>query len=156
MIIQATAKDFAALLRSQPPRDLQLVPDSAIAPPEVLAMLGNLAAGISPSFAPAAWLIVEAGEVVGLCSIVRTPRDGDLPIGYGIAPTRQGAGAATRAVAALVAWARTDPRVRRLSAETATDNLPSQKVLARNGFASVGERVDPEDGPLIQWALDVA
>lgn len=100
---------------------------------------------------PSAWLIVEGGEVVGLCAITRPPVDGFVDIGYGIAPTRQGSSAATRAVARVVAWADGDSRVRRLTAEIAVDNVASQRVLERNGFLRCGERVDPEDGALLCW-----
>jgi hypothetical protein len=78
MIIQANAADFAALLSSRAPRGLRLVPDSVIAPLEVLQMLGDLAARIALSFEPSAWLVVENDEVVGLCSAVRVPTDGEL------------------------------------------------------------------------------
>jgi DNA-directed RNA polymerase beta subunit len=43
----------------------------------------------------------------------------------------------------------TDLGVTALTAETSTSNEPSQRVLARNGFVQVGERVDDEDGQLI-------
>lgn len=156
MLIPATASDFDALLNSRAPRDLHLVADSAIAPLEVLQMLGDLAAEIGARFAPSAWLIVEDGEVVGLCSLTRAPTDATLHIGYGIAPSRQRAGAATRAIAALAAWARSDPRVARITADTGADNLASQRVLERNGFRCSGERIDPEDGPLVCWTLQLA
>jgi RimJ/RimL family protein N-acetyltransferase len=38
-----------------------------------------------------------------------------------------------------------------LTAETSTSNEPSQRVLVRNGFVQVGERIDDEDGRLICW-----
>lgn len=110
---------------------------------------------IRPAFAPSAWLVAEAGEIVGLLSLVRPPADGELRIGYGIAPSRHGRGIACRAVAGLVAWAATDPRVARISAETAVDNPPSQRVLERNGFHVTGSREDLEDGALLCWEKHV-
>jgi len=151
MIIEATASDFAALLNGAAPTNLRLVPDSVIAPPEVLQMLANLAGTIRTGFAPAAWLIVEDGELIGLCSVARLPEGGEVHIGYGVAPSRQGRGAATRAIADLLAWAGADPRVGLVSAETGADNVASQRVLERNGFVRTGERLDDEDGPLICW-----
>ncbi|WP_242108273.1 GNAT family N-acetyltransferase [Luteimonas aquatica] len=157
MLIEAKARDFAALLDARAPRqNLRLVPDCAIAPPDVLRMLGDLAADIRRHFAPSAWMIVENGEVVGLCSVIRPPLAGELHIGYGIAPRRQGAGVATRAVASLADWARGDPRVARITAETSVGNIGSQQVLARNGFRRTGERMDAEDGPLFCWELHTA
>ncbi|MDE8759317.1 MULTISPECIES: GNAT family N-acetyltransferase [Rhizobium] len=151
MIIELTPIDFDALLKGSAPLDLRLVPDSAIAPPEVLEMLSRLAADIGAAFSPSAWMIVEEDEIVGLCSIVRMPRDGNIRIGYGIAPSRQGRGCTTRAIGQLLAWGRSDPRVARLSAETGIGNIASQRVLERNGFIRTGERIDAEDGPLICW-----
>jgi RimJ/RimL family protein N-acetyltransferase len=155
MILPASLGDFASLLAMRAPRNLCLAPDTTIAPAEILAMLRDLAAGIELVFSPSGWLIVEGEEVVGLCSITRPPVDGVVDIGYGIAPTRQGSGAASRAVADVVAWASGDHRVRRLTAETAVDNIASQRVLERNGFRRCGERVDPEDGALLCWERDV-
>jgi RimJ/RimL family protein N-acetyltransferase len=156
MLIEATSQNFAALLRGEVPAPLRLC-DSPLAPPEVLAMLKQLADHIRVVFSPSAWMIVENDEIVGLLSPTRplNAEDRSLHIGYGVAPTRWGQGVATRAVADLVAWARQDPRVDALTADTSVDNPASQTVLARNGFQAVGERVDSEDGPLIMWRLGV-
>jgi RimJ/RimL family protein N-acetyltransferase len=150
MIIETTAADYAALLNNRAPRGLALA-DTPIAPPEILEMLASLAARIGASFAPASWLIVDQGEIVGLCSITRPPEDGCIDVGYGIAPSRQRRGIATRAVHAVIEWARGTPDVRAITAETAIDNIASQQVLARNGFLRVDERFDAEDGRLICW-----
>jgi RimJ/RimL family protein N-acetyltransferase len=156
MLIEAKTQDFAALLRGEAPAPYRLC-DSPLAPPEVLAMLAQLADGIRLVFSPAAWMIVEDGEIVGLLSPTKplNPADRSLHIGYGVAPTRWGKGVATRAVADLAAWARANERVHALAAETSIDNLASQAVLSRNGFQIVGERVDDEDGPVICWRLEV-
>lgn len=151
MIIKATANDFAALVAGKAPDGFYLVPDSDIAPSGVLTMLAELAARIRDDFEPAAWMIVEGCEVVGLCSATRVPENGELHIGYGVAPTRQGRGIATRAIGDLLDWARNDPRLRCVAAETSIDNLASQRVLERNGFVRRGERLDREDGQLICW-----
>jgi len=151
MIIELTTHDFEALLKGIAPRHLRLVPDSAIAPPEILGMLNRLATEINAEFSPSAWMIVEDGEIVGPCSIVRVPQDGNIHIGYGVAPSRQGLGSTTRAIAQLLEWAWNDPRVALISAETGWENIASQRVLQRNGFIRTGERIDAEDGPLICW-----
>jgi len=114
-------------------------------------MLNRLATEINAEFSPSAWMIVEDGEIVGLCSIVRVPQDGNIHIGYGVAPSRQGLGSTTRAIGQLLEWARNDPRVALISAETGLENIGSQRVLQRNGFIRTGERIDAEDGPLICW-----
>ena len=117
-------------------------------------MLAGIAARIEAQFTPAAWLMVEDGQAVGLCSIKAQTPDGSIDIGYGVAPTRRRRGAATRAVGEVVAWARADPRVRRLTAETLPEPGPSPKTLAANGFVQVGERIDPDDGRVWRWQCD--
>jgi RimJ/RimL family protein N-acetyltransferase len=153
MLIEATASEFAALIRGHAPRNLRLVAD--IAPPEVLAMLSDLAASIRAKFAPSAWLIVEGEDIVGLLSLIRAPNSDTITIGYGVAPASRGRGVATRAVTDLLIWAKADPRVGTVEADTAVDNLASQKVLAANDFTRIGERVDPDDGPVITWRRDL-
>jgi RimJ/RimL family protein N-acetyltransferase len=105
MILETHEDDYARLLLGQAPRDLRLA-DTPIAPPEVLAMLVDLARRVGADFSPAAWLVVENGELVGLCSIVKPPQNGVVEIGYGVAPSRQGRGSAGRAIAEIVRWAR--------------------------------------------------
>ena len=155
MLIEAKSQDFAALLRGQGPAPFRLC-DSPVAPLAVLEMLAGLAERIGQTFRPSAWMMVEDGQIVGLISPTRplTP-DGALRVGYGVAPTRWGRGVATRAVANLAAWAKLDPRVTALTAETSVHNPASQTVLTRNGFQQAGEREDREDGRLILWRLDL-
>ncbi|OHV22403.1 N-acetyltransferase [Rhizobium sp. RMa-01] len=155
MIVELTADDFAILLKGFAPQNLRLVPDSAIAPPEVLEMLARIAAEVGAAFAPSAWMMVEEGEIVGLCSIIRVPENGAIHVGYGVAPSRERRGYVTGAIAELLAWARKDPRVTLVSADTGVENIASQRVLERNGFVQTGERIDPEDGPLICWQASI-
>jgi len=150
MIVETTREDHASLCLGHAPGHFDNA-DSPIAPLEVLRMLADVAARVRESFSPASWLIVEDNEVVGLCSVTRPPSGGVIEIGYGIAPTRQNRGIAGRAIRDIVAWARTSPEVQAIIAETGIPNLASQRVLERNGFVRVGERVDEEDGPLICW-----
>lgn len=156
MIVSASHADFVALLGGRVPAPWRLVDDSAISPPEVLQMLSDLADSIRPAFDPAAWLIVQDCEVVGLLSLVRPFADGEICIGYGVAPTRQSRGATTAALVSLLEWARGDRRVERVTAETNLENVASQRVLEHNGFVRIGERVDDEDGALIVWQVLVA
>jgi RimJ/RimL family protein N-acetyltransferase len=151
MITEVTKNDFDAMLAGVAREGLHVAPDVVIAPPDVLAMLRSLADDVRERFTPAAWWIVNEGEVVGLCSVIRVPREGDVHIGYGIAPTRQGRGFATEAVSRILAWARSDPRVAQISAETGVENIASQRVLERNGFLRVGQRLDAEDGLVFCW-----
>ena len=100
------------------------------------------------------WLVAADGEVVGLCSYKVPPNaERSVEIGYGVALERRRLGHATRAVALLIEAARADARVGVLTAETALSNLPSQRVLAANGFADVGRGMDDEEGETIVWSL---
>lgn len=150
MIIETNTADYASLLRGDAPRDFTLA-DTPIAPAPVLEMLKDVAAQVGEGFSPASWLVVEDGEVVGLCSITRPPEHGVLDIGYGISPSRQGRGCASRAVREVVAWALGRRDVAAITAETSPANLASQRVLERNGFLTTGTRIDEEDGPLVCW-----
>ena len=150
MILETTEDDYVRLLLGAAPRHYQLA-DTPISSPDILKMLASVASRVWAGFSPASWLIVESGELVGLCSITRPPKDGCVDIGYGIAPSRRGLGYATRAVGEIVRWASDRPDVAALTAETSTANLASQRVLEANGFVRTGERVDDEDGPLICW-----
>jgi RimJ/RimL family protein N-acetyltransferase len=101
------------------------------------------------------WMIVSSGEVVGLCGYHQpTSAQGEVEIGYNVAPSRQRRGHATRAVAAILAIAENDTAIKKVLASTPVQNIASQRVLERNGFARIGERSDPEDGDLILWRID--
>ncbi|WP_309085540.1 GNAT family N-acetyltransferase [Chelativorans sp.] len=154
IILEASEADYSALLNHNAPRNLTL-PDTPIASLGVLQMLADVATSVRPIFSPASWLIVEAGEVVGLCSITRPPQAGTIDIGYGIAPSRHRRGIATRAIGHVVSWAHSRPEIAIVTAETGRANQASQSVLIRNGFVVIGERIDPEDGELICWQRPV-
>lgn len=154
-LIDASDEDFAALIAGPPPRGLTL-PEGGVEAAEVLSMLRVLASNVRAVIDPAAWLIVEDDEIVGLCSIMKPPStEGVIEIGYGIAATRRGRGAATRAVAGVLNWARAQRRITAVTADTAVANRSSQAVLERNGFARVGWRADPEDGDMVCWRIAV-
>lgn len=130
--------------------------DGNVAPPQVLSMLRDLAATIRPDFEPCAWAMMEEGLVLGLLSLVKPPPgDGAIEIGYGVADAAQGGGVCSRAVADLIRWAQDDGRVNLIRAETSTTNPASQRVLERNGFAVVSQRIDAEDGELFVWGRSV-
>jgi len=149
-LVELDPPAFAALAVGEAPAGLAL-PPSSLGPPEVLAMLARIAAEVAAVFEPGAWMIVDGKIIAGLLSQTAAPRDGVLTIGYGVAPSEQSRGAATAAVAALCAWASGDERVTAIFAETATGNPASQRVLAANGFAVTGRRIDAEDGELLCW-----
>lgn len=156
MLLPAEDADFEALHVGGLVRGRR-VAEGGIAPAPVMEMLQALALKIRSACSPAAWWILDDGEVVGLCSITAGPSaDGAIDIGYGVAASRQGRGAATRAVNEVLAWARLREDLTAVTAETSVSNPASQRVLERNGFLRIGTRIDPEDGELICWQASVA
>ncbi len=102
------------------------------------------------------WCVVERStrEAVGDCGTKGAPdADGRVEIGYGFVPAGRGRGLATEAVGAVAAHLLGDPEVRVVAADTAVDNLPSQRVLDNNAFRQVGTGWDEEDGDLLRWEL---
>lgn len=144
--------DFAWLLNEGPaPPNAAPICAGGIASTQVIALLRNLAASLRDVLrSDVSWLILAQGEAVGMISFTTS---GERPaIGYGIAPTREGRGYATAAVAALLPIARAAGYLG-LTAETGTDNRTSQLVLERNGFTCTGSRIDPDDGALYTWTI---
>tara|TARA_R110002096_G_scaffold78121_8_gene184084 strand:- start:757 stop:1314 length:558 start_codon:yes stop_codon:yes gene_type:complete len=155
MLIEAEDRHFAALIAGEAPAGFRLA-EAGIETPEILTMLRGLAARIRESFSPAAWMMVEDGELVGLCSLLNAPgADKACAIGYGVAASHRRRGVATRAIAELLDWARRDQQILTFTAETVVDNRPSHRVLEANGFHRIGGRTDPEDGDLFCWHCDV-
>lgn len=93
-------------------------------------------------------------ERIGTCGFKGPPSDdGMVEIAYGVNPNQQGKGYATEAAQALVAFARSDKRVRSIRAHTLASNVASCRVLEKCGFRFVGEVTHPEDGLLWRWEL---
>lgn len=150
MILETSIDDYTALCAGDAPRHF-LLADTAVAPLEIIKMLTSVADKVRQTFTPVSWLIVEDQELVGLCSVTRPPSAGVIDIGYGIAPSRRGRGIARKAIGEIVAWARYASHVAAITADTAPDNIASQRVLQFNGFSKIGERIDDEDGHLVCW-----
>jgi len=88
---------------------------------------------------------------VGSACFKGSPVDGEVEIGYGVSADHEKRGIATAGVAALVRQAFSRDQITKIKAETASDNIASQRVLQKNGFIDHGTRVDPEDGLLVVW-----
>lgn len=99
---------------------------------QILADRDGSATGVTPR------VIMADGVLAGAINIA--PHEGSDSIGYWIAREHWGRGIASRAVALMLGeWAR-----RPLLATTAGHNLPSIRVLEKNGFVVVSRRVTPE------------
>src|ERR1700678_1448651 len=76
------------------------------------------------------------GRAVGGIGFKGQPAAGCVEIGYGLAPSARGHGYAAEAVVALLAIA-ADHGLSRVIADTALDNIASQRALIKAGFGLV-------------------
>lgn len=98
----------------------------------------------------------ESGEVVGSCAFKTPPTsDGAVEIAYFTYPGFEGRGYATEMARRLVELARGSTEVRRVIAHTLQEAGPSTRALEKIGMTFGGEVIDPEDGPVWRWYVDV-
>ena len=64
---------------------------------------------------------------------------GEVNIGYMIDKQHHNCGYGTEALKLLTGWAFTQPPVKSVIVHTHEDNLPSRKILVKNGFAETGK-----------------
>ena len=90
------------------------------------------------------WVITDIAtqDPVGLVSI-HGVQGSEADIGYWVAPWGRGRGAGSAAVRAMTEIARTDADISRLVAYVAEENLASQEVVRRAGFADVARQQGP-------------
>jgi RimJ/RimL family protein N-acetyltransferase len=154
-LVPAEDADYAWMLDAGPaPGDLRL-PEGGIDEPPVIEQVRRIADRQRLQGYRGSWLMAVNDEVVGLCGYHAAPLDGSVEIGYNVAPARRNLGYATRAIAALIREAQADSAILTVVAETALSNLPSQKVLERNGFERAGEYAIPEGERFIRWTRNV-
>jgi len=79
----------------------------------------------------------ELAGTIGVTNVIRGPVQG-AKVGYWVAHGRDGRGLATRAVGDVVDFAFVQAGLHRLEAWTLVDNVASQRVLEKNGFARFG------------------
>jgi RimJ/RimL family protein N-acetyltransferase len=92
------------------------------------------------------------GEVIGqLGAKGGSDAAGDLEIGYGFTLASWGQGYAAEAVGALCDFLLAIGGVHRLTAQTATGNVASGRVLEKTGFVRVGTGWTADDGDLFLW-----
>lgn len=93
-------------------------------------------------------------EVVGCASFAGAPdEEGVVEIGYRTFPPFEGRGVATAMAAAMVDVALADARVRVVRAHTVARPNASASLLARLGFAHVGDVFDPDEDGLV-WRFE--
>jgi ribosomal-protein-alanine N-acetyltransferase len=69
-------------------------------------------------------------------------KQGIVELGYSVLPEFQGQGIATEMVATIVQWAKQQPQVKSIEAETNIDNKASIRVLEKNNFVCAGVEVE--------------
>jgi len=121
--------------------------------PEVLpAVRDALAAGAEPEWGSHLIVHRETITVVGFGGYKGEPVDGEVEIGYSIAPDHRRRGHATAAVAQLVAGAAARG-IERVSAHTLAEENPSTRILTRAGFVMTEAVPDEELGTVWRWEL---
>jgi RimJ/RimL family protein N-acetyltransferase len=128
--------------------DYECAPE-ALLPPEFIAQFVLPTAHLQ-----SAWLgfaVLRDQIVVGSGYYRNHPVDGMIEIGYGIAPSFQRQGCATRLTHCLVNYAEQSPEVRTVRAHTLPDGIASQTVLLKNDFKFAGIFEDPEDGTVHRY-----
>jgi RimJ/RimL family protein N-acetyltransferase len=130
------------------------LPEGGVAEEFVIAHVRQIAADQRECGYDGSWIIVNDGELVGLCGHHAPPANGIVEIGYNVAPARERRGYASRAIGLLVEDAIERDDIETIVAHTAIDNIASQRVLERNGFERAGEAV-PDGEPVIRWIRNV-
>jgi RimJ/RimL family protein N-acetyltransferase len=88
---------------------------------------------------PGTFLVLVDGVVVGDCGWFGPPdADGEVEIGYGLAPSVRGQGLGTETVRGLLDWVRAHGATR-VRAEVLPGNEASLRLLHRLGFEVAGE-----------------
>ena len=94
--------------------------------------------------------LAAMGAAVGGIGFLSAPADGRAEVGYGFVESARGQGLATESLVAVLAHAERQG-LSTVVAMTAVDNLASQAVLMRCGFARDGTVDTDDDGAMIRW-----
>ena len=90
-------------------------------------------------------------EVIGNAGFKGAPKDGEVELGYSIAPDHRRRGHASTVVTMLLDRAHR-ARVNRVIARINPDNLASIGVVTKAGFVPDGEYLSPRSGRQLQFA----
>jgi [ribosomal protein S5]-alanine N-acetyltransferase len=152
-LLQLSKTTLEALAASRTPENLDARAEPDSMPPAFVAAraLRLIAAG-HPAPWSTSFLIVndESGKIVGGCGFKNAPANGRVEVGYGVAPSMRGQGAATAALRLLLEMA-FDAGQSEVLAEIVPMNHASARVVQKLGFSAAGARVDEEGEHVIQW-----
>jgi RimJ/RimL family protein N-acetyltransferase len=117
---------------------------------EVMDLLaGPRADTIEHEFCPCFIVRRADGAVVGEIGHNLDSETGTAQVGYSIVEPCWGQGLATAALRALLGHLGSDPRVRRVVAETLVEHRSSRRVMEKAGMRQCDERLGEEDGVLV-------
>jgi len=83
------------------------------------------------------WFVIEKAKraiIGGICFHGEPDDNGEGEIGYGIDDNYRNQGYLTETIDGLMHWIRNNKKVRVIRAETDCANIPSMRVLEKNGF----------------------
>jgi [ribosomal protein S5]-alanine N-acetyltransferase len=100
------------------------------------------------------FVFADDGALIGNAGWKGAPVAGTVEIGYAVAPSHQGRGVATAVVRELLDRARA-AGVRTVTAHTLAVESASTAVLRHCGFEPVSALVDPEDGKVWRWEVQL-
>jgi len=93
--------------------------------------------------------------MIGDCGFLGKPDDNQtVEIGYSVLPEYRQKGYATEMTRALVEWAFSTGKVRRVIAHTLMDNEPSLGVLKKLNFILVEENIETDEGLKCRWGIN--
>lgn len=95
-------------------------------------------------------------DVVGFCGFKNEPQNGEVEIGYNVAPEQQGRGFAKLAVNQLCRLAFDTGFIKNVVALISSTNVASLNVVRANHFVFMGFVVDCENEKLERWVLNRA
>jgi [ribosomal protein S5]-alanine N-acetyltransferase len=137
-LLPEDAEELARLYREK--REF-LASNEPVRPPEFFTPEGQrqrIAERAADGFHQFAILDGEAlAGTINLFHIVREVLQSGT-IGYWVDHPRNGRGLATRAVGEILSYAFDELALHRIEAATLVDNVPSQRVLEKNGFERIG------------------
>lgn len=124
----------------------------AFPPPFVAARSLQLAVDAHPEPWATSFLIVREADArfVGACGFKNAPVAGRVEVGYGVAPSARGTGAATAALRLLTALA-LESGACEVLAEVLPGNAASIRVVQKAGFTEAGSRLDEDNEFVVQW-----
>lgn len=96
-------------------------------------------------------ILKDGNKMVGdLCFVGEPNIEGEIEIGYGTYEEFRKQGFMTEAVGGMIEWAKTQPAVKTIRADTNKNNAASWAVLEKNKFVRYGETDD-----LFNWRLEL-